>query len=162
MKFDKNQPEEDGEDLLNLTSMIDVVFTLLAFFIITVRIFGIERDAAIGAAQRAEAGLVRGDLPDAVLVRVLHHEQRSQQPAANGGAERLMSIEIGGQRFTEPAAVTKQLSEINLPDVPVIVASAPTLTIEQVTGVVDAALHSPMKKVSLRQLSTEELAPGAR
>jgi biopolymer transport protein ExbD len=157
MKFESGQPEEDAEDLLNLTSMIDVVFTLLAFFIITVRIFGIERDAAIGAAQRAQAGLAKGDLPDAVLVRVL-----GSKPSGDGGAGQQMTIEIGGQQYTSPAAVTKQLDEINLPDVPVIVASAPTLTIEQVTGVVDAALHSPMKKVSLRQLSAEELTPGAR
>ena len=157
MKFESGQPEEDAEDLLNLTSMIDVVFTLLAFFIITVRIFGIERDAAIGAAQRAQAGLAKGDLPDAVLVRVL-----SSKPSGDGGAGQQMTIEIGGQQYTNAAAVTKQLDEINLPDVPVIVASAPTLTIEQVTGVVDAALHSPMKKVSLRQLSAEELTPGAR
>ncbi|HEV2294285.1 MAG TPA: biopolymer transporter ExbD [Tepidisphaeraceae bacterium] len=158
MTFDASQPEDEAEDLLNLTSMIDVVFTLLAFFIITVRIFGIERDAAIGAAQRAQAGLAKGDLPDAVLVRLLD----KPQPAANGDAERRMTIEIGGHQFTEPAAVTKQLSEINLPDVPVVVASAPNLTVEQVTGVVDAALHSPMRKVSLRQLTADELAPGAR
>ena len=158
MKFESNAPDEDAEDLLNLTSMIDVVFTLLAFFIITVRIFGIERDAAIGAAQRDQAGLAKGDLPDAVLVRVL-----SSKPSGDGGAgQQQMTIEIGGQQYTSAAAVTKQLDEINLPDVPVIVASAPTLTIEQVTGVVDAALHSPMKKVSLRQLSAEELAPGAQ
>ena len=157
MKFESGQPEEDAGDLLNLTSMIDVVFTLLAFFIITVRIFGIERDAAIGAAQRAQAGLAKGDLPDAVLVRVL-----SSKPSGDGAPGQQMTIEIGGQQYTSAAAVTKQLDEINLPDVPVIVASAPTLTIEQVTGVVDAALHSPMKKVSLRQLSPEELTPGAR
>ena len=148
MKFHDEGPEEDAEDLLNLTSMIDVVFTLLAFFIITVRIFGIERDAAIGAAQRARAGLAKGDLPDAVLVRLL------EMP---GGSERKMTIEIGGQQFTEPAAITKQLGEINLPDVPVVVASAPNLTVEQVTGAVDAALQSPMRRVSLRQLSPEEL-----
>ncbi len=153
MKFHTDGPEEDAEDLLNLTSMIDVVFTLLAFFIITVRIFGIERDAAIGAAQRAQVGLVKGDLPDAVLVRLL------EMPA---GAERKMTIEIGGQQFTEPSAITKQLSEINLPDVPVIVAGAPNLTVEQVTSAVDAALQSPMRSVSLRQLSPEELGPGAR
>ena len=70
--------EDESEDLLNLTSMIDVVFTLLAFFIITVRVFGVERDAAIGAAGKAggAAQLVKGDLPDAVgnmtSLRVFH------------------------------------------------------------------------------------------
>jgi biopolymer transport protein ExbD len=153
MKFDLHQHDEDAEDLLNLTSMIDVVFTLLAFFIITVRIFGIERDAAVGAARRAESGLAKGDLPDSVLVRILP----TKQPAANGGAASPVAIEIGGEQFTDPAAVTRQLGQINLPDVPVIVAGAPTLTIEQVTTVVDAALQSPMKRVSLRQLSSDEL-----
>ena len=149
MKFHANEPEEDAEDLLNLTSMIDVVFTLLAFFIITVRIFGVERDAAIGAAGRAGAAqqLVKGDLPDAVMIRLVE----------NGAAASRMTIEIGGQTFDEPAAITRQLADINLPEVPVVFASSPNLTVEQVTGAVDAALSSPMRKVSLRALAPEEL-----
>ena len=149
MKFHANEPEEEAEDLLNLTSMIDVVFTLLAFFIITVRIFGVERDAAVGAAARASAAqqLVKGDLPDAVMIRLVE----------NGSAVSRMTIEIGGQSFDEPAAITRQLADINLPDVPVVFASSPNLTVEQVTGAVDAALNSPMRKVSLRALAPDEL-----
>ena len=149
MKFHPNEPEEDAEDLLNLTSMIDVVFTLLAFFIITVRVFGIERDAAVGAAGRAGAAqqLVKGDLPDAVMIRLVE----------NAAAASKMTIEIGGQTFDEPAAITRQLADINLPEVPVVFASSPNLTVEQVTGAVDAALSSPMRKVSLRALAPEEL-----
>jgi len=149
MRFDTPQAEEEAEDLLNLTSMIDVVFTLLAFFIITVRVFGAERDAVVAAAARAgaAAGLARGDLPERVVVRL------TDQPDTAGA----MRIEIGGQEFSEPGAITRQLREINLPDVPVVFASAPTLTVEQVATAVDAALHSPMKRVSLRQLSPEEM-----
>jgi biopolymer transport protein ExbD len=149
IRFGQNEPEEDSEDLLNLTSMIDVVFTLLAFFIITVRVFGVERDAAIGAAGKAggAAQLVKGDLPDAVMIRLV------ESPSA---ATKL-AIEIGGQHFEDPAAITRQLSEINLPEVPVVFASSPNLTVEQVTGAVDAALQSPMKKVSLRALTNEEM-----
>ncbi len=147
MRFHATEPEEDAEDLLNLTSMIDVVFTLLAFFIITVRVFGVERDAAVGAAARAAQQLVKGDLPDAVMIRLVE----------SGGTTPRMNIEIGGQMFDEPAAITRQLSDINLPDVPVVFASSPNLTVEQVTGAVDAALSSPMRKVSLRALAPEEL-----
>jgi len=149
IRIGQNEPEEDSEDLLNLTSMIDVVFTLLAFFIITVRVFGVERDAAIGAAGKAggAAQLVKGDLPDAVMIRLV------ESPSA---ATKL-AIEIGGQHFEDPAAITRQLSEINLPEVPVVFASSPNLTVEQVTGAVDAALQSPMKKVSLRALTNEEM-----
>src|SRR5688572_29931123 len=149
MKFHANEPEEDAEDLLNLTSMIDVVFTLLAFFIITVRIFGVERDAAVGAAGRAGAAqqLVKGDLPDAVMIRLVE----------NAAAASKMTIEIGGQTFDDPAAITRQLADINLPEVPVVFACSPNLTVEQVTGAVDAALSSPMRKVSLRALAPEEL-----
>jgi len=152
MKFGQSEPEEESEDLLNLTSMIDVVFTLLAFFIITVRVFGVERDAAVGAAGRASAGaaaaLVKGDLPEAVMIKLTENPATATK----------MSIEIGGQRFDDPAAITRQLSDINLPAVPVVFASAPNLTIEQVTGAVDAALQSPMRNVSLRSLSSEEMA----
>ena len=150
IRFGNNEPEEESEDLLNLTSMIDVVFTLLAFFIITVRVFGVERDAAIGAAGKAGgqvAQLEKGDLPDAVMIRLV------ESPSA---ATKL-AIEIGGQHFEDPAAITRQLSEINLPEVPVVFASSPNLTVEQVTGAVDAALQSPMKKVSLRALTNEEM-----
>jgi biopolymer transport protein ExbD len=150
MKFGKGEPEDESEDLLNLTSMIDVVFTLLAFFIITVRVFGVERDAAVGAAAKAggAAQLVKGDLPDAVMIRLVE----------NPAAATKIGIEIGGQHFDEPAAITRQLSDINLPDVPVVFASSPSLTVEQVTGAVDAALQSPMRKVSLRALTSEELS----
>jgi biopolymer transport protein ExbD len=149
IRFGNNEPEEDSEDLLNLTSMIDVVFTLLAFFIITVRVFGVERDAAIGAAGKAggAAQLVKGDLPDAVMIRLVE----------NPAAATKLAIEIGGQHFEDPAAITRQLSEINLPEVPVVFASSPNLTVEQVTGAVDAALQSPMKRVSLRALTNEEM-----
>ena len=150
MKFGRPDPDEESEDLLNLTSMIDVVFTLLAFFVITVRVFGVERDAAVGAASRsgASATLVKGDLPEAVMIKL------TENPAA----ATKMSIEIGGQRFDDPGASTQQLSDINLPAVPVVFASAPNLTVEQVTGAVDAALQSPMRKVSLRSLTNEELS----
>lgn len=140
MKFDK-EPEAATEDLINLTSMIDVVFTLLAFFIIGVRVFGAERDAVVGAERSAApAGIVKGDLPQSVTVRL------AKDP--NGGA---MYIELGSGQYTDPAAITARLRQINLPDVPVVFDTDPNLSVEQVTGAVDAALQSPMHKVSLRR-----------
>jgi biopolymer transport protein ExbD len=154
MKFERGQSEESSEDLLNLTSMIDVVFTLLAFFIITTRFFGAERDAVVGpAGPAAPAGIVKGDLPQQITIRLL--DAQSGSSASN--AARAMRIAIGGQMYTEPAAITKQLREINLPQVQVVFAASPDLSVEQVTTAVEAALNSPMKRVSLRQAAAGEL-----
>jgi biopolymer transport protein ExbD len=148
MKFDR-QPEADSEELVNLTSMIDVVFTLLAFFIITVRVFGVERDAVVGpAAEHGASGLVQGDLPERVTVSL------AERPGSSD-----MRIFIGGFEFNDPAAITTQLREINLPQAQVVFAVSPGLLVEQVAAAVDAALQSPMKKVSLRQAEADEL-PG--
>jgi biopolymer transport protein ExbD len=140
MRFDKT-PEVVSEDLINLTSMIDVVFTLLAFFVITVRVFGAERDAVVGAEKSAApAGIVKGDLPQSVTVRL------AKEPGTGH-----MFIAIGSAQFADASAITVQLARINLPDVPVVFETDPALTVEQVTSAVDAALQSPMQKVSLRR-----------
>jgi biopolymer transport protein ExbD len=145
MKFDST-PDVESEELLNLTSMIDVVFTLLAFFVITVRVFAVERDAVVSAERAPHAaGLVKGDLPQQVTIRLLNDPATSH-----------MRIMIGSNQFNEPGAITKQLREINLPSVPVVFAASPDLTVEQVTSAVDAALHSPMAKVSLRRTGPGE------
>ena len=149
MKFDQAEHVE-SEDLLNLTSMIDVVFTLLAFFIITVRVFGVEQDAIVGAAPTKVAqGLHAGDLPERVIIRLL------DQPGSE--APRII---IGGQSYSNAAAITQTLREINLPEVPVVFAAAPTVSVERVTAAVDAALQSPMKRVSLRQAMADEMNAG--
>lgn len=149
MKFDQHEEEVEAEDLLNLTSMIDVVFTLLAFFIITIRVFGNEREAIVAPAASSAPGIVQGDLPQNILVLLRD----------NAGQ---MRIQIGGREFTEPAGVTAQLEQINLPDVSVTFAASPNLSVQQVTSAVDAALQSPMKKISLREISAEDLSGGAR
>lgn len=149
MKFEQHQEELEAEDLLNLTSMIDVVFTLLAFFIITIRVFGNEREAIIAPAVSSSPGIVQGDLPQNILVLLRD----------DGGQ---MRIQIGGREFTEPAGVTARLEQINLPNVSVTFAASPNLSVQQVTSAVDAALQSPMKRISLRELSLEDIPGGAR
>jgi biopolymer transport protein ExbD len=146
VRFIKEADDVASEDLLNLTSMIDVVFTLLAFFVITVRFFGAERDAVVGSERPVQqvAGVAKGDLPERVTIQLLEQ--------GNGG----MRIRIGSNEYSEAAAITRQLQEIGLPDVPVVFSASPGLTVEQVTGAVDAALKSPMKNVTLRRLGAGE------
>ena len=142
----------DEAPALNLTSMIDVVFTLLAFFIITVRVFGAERDAVVGPAGAAgKAGLEPGDLPQQIVIVLQPAPTSSESSAASS-----MRILIGGHVYTQPAAITQQLREINLPDVQVVFASSPQLAVEQVASAVDAALVSPMKRVTLRQATSDD------
>jgi biopolymer transport protein ExbD len=142
MKFEKREEIVEAEDLLNLTSMIDVVFTLLAFFVISMRVFGAERDAVVGAERPlSPAGIVQGDLPQRITIRLID---------VSGTGK--MQILVGSQELASPAEITQQLQAINLPSVPVVFAASPTLTVEQVAAAVDAALHSPMQKVSLQRL----------
>ena len=149
MTFDHSEQVE-SDDMLNLTSMIDVVFTLLAFFIITVRVFGVEQDAVVAAAPNPLVeGLEAGDLPESLMIRLLDRPDAQE-----------MLIIIGGHSYSSAQAITQTLREVNLPQVPVVFAAAPTVSVEQVTSAVDAALQSPMRRVSLRQATADELRWG--
>lgn len=146
MKFEKNEEVVEAEDLLNLTSMIDVVFTLLAFFVITIRVFGAEHDAVVGAERPLQpAGIVQGDLPQRITIRLIDVPGTGK-----------MQIIVGSNELASPADITQQLRAINLPSVPVVIAASPSLTVDQVARAVDAALHSPMQKISLQRLGGSE------
>ena len=65
-----------------------------------------------------------------------------------------MSITVGqNDPVTDLAALTGKLSEINMPQIGVLVLADPDLTVEQVAAALDAVLASPMRKVSLGSLA---------
>ncbi len=133
-------PHEAGDDHLNVTAMVDVVFILLAFFVLSATFVGVERDLAVEDARRAAAGQASGrDLPESIEVRAA---------STTDGAVRLVvgRAELGVNAFD---GLTAMLGTINAPRVPVVVAADPALTVDQVARVLDAVAASPMKDVSL-------------
>ncbi len=143
MKFDPVQLE-DEEPKINLTSMVDVVFTLLSFFVLTV-VFGNERDVPAGSDSPTAPSVAAqsGDLPERIVIRLA--------PAGEGVVVTIGQVVMTGDSF---AGITAKLGEINLPNTPVVIASDRLVTVEHVARAMEAVLASPMKKVTLSELSS--------
>ena len=135
-------PTTDADDeLFHMTAMVDVVFILLAFFIVAAQFQRPERDLALGASQRAPAArAAAADLPSVIPVRLSR---------GDGGGVRI----VVGQTPLPPDAfdgITAMLEQINLPDIPVVVDVADQgLTVAQVARAMDAVLASPMNKLAM-------------
>lgn len=142
MNFD-TPPSESEEPELNITPMVDLVFNLLAFFVLTA-VFGSERDLAAGADRPTQesAASQPGDLPDRIVIRLV--------PAEGSGVS--LTLGQAGLGIDAFDAVTAKLGEINMPGMPVVIAADRRVGVQQVARVMDAVLSSPMKRVSLSQL----------
>lgn len=151
MRFNTAQLDDD-EPQLNVTAMVDMVFNLLAFFVLTTS-FGSERDVPVGAESRVEraATAQAGDLPDQIVIRLT--------PGGEGNAVR---ISIGQAVLLDDGfgGITAKLSEIDLPRVPVVIAADRRVSVAQVAAAMDAVLASPMKRLSLSEL-VESRGPGS-
>jgi biopolymer transport protein ExbD len=65
----KQRSEMHTDEPFEMTAMVDVVFILLTFFIISAQMFGMEHDMAMRYKSGVQAqGLAQGDLPPAVVV----------------------------------------------------------------------------------------------
>ncbi len=142
MRFDP--PPDPDSDLLDLTSMVDVVFILLAFFVITARFFSAEVDLTLGADSEAPSvqGLSPEDLPSEILVVL--------RTAEDGVAIQLGQRELAINGFDD---LTGLLNELDMEQVPVRIASDPTLSVDQLASAMDAVLAGPGDQISLAELS---------
>ena len=155
MRFAAAEPGDDA-GLFEVTAMVDVVFILLAFFVLTARFTGGERELGLGVAEAPAtetSGLEPGDLPTQLVVRAR---------ASGGGG---VGLSLGGRPLPDGgfAELTDLLRELDLPGVPVVVAADPALTVQQVATTLDAALAGPGGAVSLARLGAappEPEAPG--
>ena len=140
MKFLPPIAEAD-DDLFHMTAMVDVVFILLAFFIVAAQFNRPQRDLALGSADQAPpARAAAQDLPSVIPVRLARSDT---------GAVR---IAVGQTPLPANAfdGITAMLEQINLPEVPVVVVVADLeLTVAQVARAMDAVLASPMRKLSV-------------
>ena len=146
MNFDFEQGHEEEEELFQVTAMVDVVFILLAFFVLSVQFHGSERDLALGyTPTEAPRGAATDDFPPEILVRLLRVDDQT------------VRIMVGQTRLPENdfGQLTAMLRRINVSHIPVTLAADPRLSVQQVATAMDAVLASPMKRLSLSRLPGE-------
>lgn len=138
-----HDPQHD-EDPVNVTAMVDVVFMLLAFFVMTSSFLAAEQDMAIAHERpTSPAGASSADLPASVVVKL--------EPLADGRVR----VTIGQSTLGADAfdLITMSLKRIDLPQTPVVIAAHPRVTVAQVARAMEAVLASPMKRLSLSRLA---------
>jgi biopolymer transport protein ExbD len=142
MNFNGGARQPEPDELFQITPMVDMVFTLLAFFIMATSIGPQERDFGLGYQEAQLApGAEAGDFPIVVPI-----ELRAQDEG--------VAITVGRARLANNDfdAVRAKLTQINMPALSVVVMAEPGLTVEQVAAAVDAVLKSPMRRVSVAPL----------
>ena len=142
--------DADADELFQVMPMVDVVFILLAFFVLTVRFSGGEQDLTVGATEAGQVtGAAAQDLPAEILVRV--------RPGAGGR----LWLAVGETVLPEDGLrdLTAVMQQINVPDLPVVIAADGALSVQQVAATMDAVLAGPMKQVSLARLTPAGEAP---
>ena len=124
--------DEDATDAMNLTSMVDVVFILLAFFVLTARFVGPERDLVTDALSDAPAAAPE-DLPEVVTIRL---------DAAG-------AITLGTRAIPDHPALTGALRNLAPADLPVQIDADATLPVDHVARTLDAVLQTHLTRVAL-------------
>ena len=144
MRFTPEQTEDAG-DLLKAPAMVDVVFILLAFFVLATQFLVPERDFTMGHREAASGGgAVREDFPSIIPVRLMRTDAG-------------VAITVGRARLPHDDydAIRAKLSEINMPGIGVLILADPSLQVDHVARALDAVLASPMKKVSVAKLAVK-------
>lgn len=140
------EPQEETSERFQVSAMVDVVFILLAFFVMSVRFTGGERDLTLGYQDQTQStGASAEDLPAAVRVRF---------NATESGA---VAIRVGDSALPDNGFddLTALLTQIDLPRIPVVIESDADLSIQQVATGMDAVLASPMKRLSLSPVAKD-------
>ena len=133
-----------GEEAFQMAAMVDVVFILLAFFVLASEFNLPERDVAMGhsKAKPLAKGTAAEDFPAAVPVRL----QRS-------GTDVVITIGQARLRNNDFDGIRGKLTEINMPAIRVQIQADEDLAIDPVVRAIDAVLASPMKVFSVSRLS---------
>lgn len=136
----KNQNEIENEEPFEMTAMVDVVFILLTFFIVSAQFMGNEHDVTMQHQSSSPArGLVAEDLPPAIVITLSNLDP--QTVGINIGQRQLLP-----NGYTQ---ITKILTQINLPQLPVMLQVDGDVIIQNVTHAIEAIMASPMKKITL-------------
>ena len=141
----QTQTSNEHEESSAMNAMVDIVFILLAFFILATQLNQPELDVTLKNSNlNLATGAVQEDFPDIITI------QLQNTPKGIAITIGQASLPINGFEH-----ITQKLNQINLPDATVIIGAQNELTVQQVTHAVDAALASSMKKISLTQLVTQ-------
>ncbi|MFK7961262.1 MAG: biopolymer transporter ExbD [Phycisphaerales bacterium] len=128
--------------MFDITSMVDVVFILLAFFVLTAKFFDAERDVEIGASAMRGAGIVSGDLPPEILVRLA---QLDGETVAISLGERMLPA-------GDFDALRDRIRDLDLPGVPVVLAIDPALDVQVAVRGLEAVQAGQARVVSFARL----------
>lgn len=143
MNFHNAKPHEYE---FQMVSMVDVIFTLLTFFVLGSEFRNLEKDFSLGYGRPLlSAGAKAEDFPKSI--------QFELRRRGDGVAISMGQLALGENNFD---AIRDKLAEINMPSLEVQIAADGDLSIDQVARALDAALASPMKNVSVARL------PGAK
>ena len=135
-----NQSELENNEPFEMTAMVDVVFILLTFFIVSAQFMGNEHDVTMQHQNSSPAqGLIAEDLPPAIVITLSNLD--AQTVGINIGQRQLLPNDY--------AQITQVLTQINMPQLPVMLQVDGDVIVQNVTHAIEAVIASPMKKITL-------------
>ena len=139
---------DDGDRIFQMAAMVDVVFILLAFFVMASHFRSPERDFSMDYTDAPQPGdgAVSTDLPSHVPVRL-----KRSGPGVEitiGGAA------LGVDNFD---GIRAKLTEINMPAIGVRLLTEADVSVDQWARAIDAILSSPMKRLSIPALKSDPI-----
>jgi biopolymer transport protein ExbD len=142
---------DDRSPTFQMTAMVDMVFILLAFFVLASEFRRPERDFSMdyGPAGTPARGPAAEDLPSHIPVRL--------QASGSG-----VAISIGQARLRDNDfdGIRAKLTEINMPEIGVRILAEESLSVGQLAEALDAVLASPMRKVSYSAVNVGPVGGG--
>ena len=130
--------EGTDEMALNLTSLIDVVFLLLIFFMVATTFLDPEREIGIELPEASSAE-VRGEVPDEIVINV--------------GREGQLSV---GGRSLDRAGLDAELLRVarTAPETPVTIRGDRLVHHEDIVGVMDACGSAGLSNLAVGTLES--------
>jgi len=130
--------EGTDEMALNLTSLIDVVFLLLIFFMVATTFLDPEREIGIELPEALSAE-VRGEVPDEIVINV--------------GREGQLSV---GGRSLDRAGLDAELLRVarTAPETPVTIRGDRLVHHEDIVGVMDACGSAGLSNLAVGTLES--------
>jgi biopolymer transport protein ExbD len=143
-------PARRESAVFQMTAMVDVVFILLAFFVMASEFRLPERDVTMGhgEARPLAEGAAAEDFPSSIPVRL-----------RRGAAGVRITIARARLADNDFDAIRAKLTEINMPAITVRIQAEADLAVGQVARAIDAVLASPMKKLSVSKLVVSRPPP---
>ena len=152
MNFADADSHERQDEPFQLTAMVDVVFILLSFFVMATQLRLPELDLPVSHRELSLAeGAALEDFPTRVVLTL-------RRAPSGQVAIRLGRAALPDNGFDE---IRARLTEINLPEVPVLVQTDSALSVDEWARALDAVLASPMNKISIGLSATGGPARGA-